>query len=331
MEKRSVAVCSGYYGFNNFGDEAVLSVLLETFSDKYECIVCSSNPKETESSHGVKSIYSFDYLRVLQEIKKADVFISGGGSLLQDVTSFKSLVYYLLLIYWALLCRKKVIIFAQGLGPFRLAVSKVLVRYALNLCDLVTVRDIESKILLDSWKVKSTQVCDPVFVYPIKLEKRPATVGVQLRDFLGVNEVFLKNLAEAINKNFSDKKVLVYPFQSKLDKNVCERFMSLLKVPEVELREGLDIKTLADEISSLEYLIAMRFHAVLLGLRAGVKVLPISYDDKVRILSEQVGINYEKLESYDFNSSVAALENYDIERVSNKISCLSFDKNIFDI
>ena len=71
MEKRSVAVCSGYYGFNNFGDEAVLSVLLETFSDKYECIVCSSNPKETELSHGVKSIYSFDYLRVLQEIKKS--------------------------------------------------------------------------------------------------------------------------------------------------------------------------------------------------------------------------------------------------------------------
>ena len=111
---------SGYYGFDNFGDETILKVLteqLKKFEKSSEITVFSSNPLKTEELYNVKSVYSFDLLSVVKELLRCNYLISGGGSLLQDVTSNKSLIYYLGVIAVALFFRKKVIIFAQGIGP----------------------------------------------------------------------------------------------------------------------------------------------------------------------------------------------------------------------
>ena len=108
---------SGYYGFDNFGDETILKVLteqLKKFEKSSEITVFSSNPLKTENLYNVKSVYSFDLLSVVKELLRCNYLISGGGSLLQDVTSNKSLIYYLGVIAVALFFRKKVIIFAQG-------------------------------------------------------------------------------------------------------------------------------------------------------------------------------------------------------------------------
>ena len=125
MGERLKAVCSGYYGFDNFGDDAVLKVLVEMFSKKYNLTVFSSSPDKTAIQYGVKSVYSFDYLAVIDKIRKSEVFISGGGSLLQDVTSFKSLLYYLLLLYIAILLKKKIIILIDYWTKYTLVEGEV--------------------------------------------------------------------------------------------------------------------------------------------------------------------------------------------------------------
>ena len=51
---------------------------------------------------------------ILRAVKKCDMLISGGGSLLQDVTSSKSLHYYLSIIRCAEFFHKKVFIYSQG-------------------------------------------------------------------------------------------------------------------------------------------------------------------------------------------------------------------------
>ena len=97
------AVISGYYGFDNFGDEAILNVLVSNLKkNEIEVCVISKNPQKTSKKLDIKSVYTFSILSILKSIKSSDVLISGGGSLLQDVTSLKSLFYYLFIIFIAL-------------------------------------------------------------------------------------------------------------------------------------------------------------------------------------------------------------------------------------
>ena len=87
-------VVSGYIGFDNFGDEAIANVLISHLkkNDAEKITVISSNPEKTSANYGVESV---GMLKFLSAVKDSDVLISGGGSLLQDVTSLKSLIYYL--------------------------------------------------------------------------------------------------------------------------------------------------------------------------------------------------------------------------------------------
>ena len=102
-------VISGYYGCDNFGDETILKVLVDKLKEENADItVLSLNPEKTKALHKVKTVKSFDLLRVITTIMKSDVLISGGGSLLQDATSLKSLLYYLFVISVAEFFHKKV-------------------------------------------------------------------------------------------------------------------------------------------------------------------------------------------------------------------------------
>ena len=164
------AVISGYYGFKNFGDELILSVLIEHLkSVNVESVVLSSDIQFTKENNKVKAVDRFNIKNIVEEIKNSDVLISGGGSLLQDVTSFKSLVYYAFIIALGILFNKKVIIFAQGIGPLNNGLARFIVRKILKFCSYVSVRDEKSLELLKNWKIKVDLVCDPV--YSLKIQQ----------------------------------------------------------------------------------------------------------------------------------------------------------------
>ena len=110
-------VVSGYIGFDNFGDEAIAQVLTNRLKEMgaEKITLISSNPAKTAELYDVNSV---KMLKFLPSILESDVLISGGGSLLQDITSLKSLVYYLGVISSALLFGKKVYIFARYYNDF---------------------------------------------------------------------------------------------------------------------------------------------------------------------------------------------------------------------
>ncbi len=325
------AVCSGYYGFDNFGDDAVLKVLVDNFSSKYDLTVFSSNPDKTSRLYDVSSIYSFDYLKVITALLKCDVLISGGGSLLQDVTSVKSLLYYCGLIFLAGIFRKEIIIFAQGMGPFNSLFSKFFVKFVLKFAKIITVRDDASFELLKKWGLSPVLVCDPVFNIQIPMVYKNSAVGIQLRDFVGVDDNFLKSIANVINENFSDKEVVIFSFQDSKDLKICEHFNTFLNA-NATIKHNLSIDEYITEISQLEYLFAMRFHAVLVALKAGVKVLPISYDKKVSELAKEVEVPYVTLDDYEHLSDlVFELKNQNVNKNKELLNLKHLDFNIFDI
>jgi polysaccharide pyruvyl transferase CsaB len=140
-------VLSGYYGFDNAGDEALLAAISEAlreFSPDINIIVLSASPQRTQELHGVAAVSRFNPISLIQTLRRADLLISGGGSLLQDVTSWRSILYYLGIVTLALILGQPVMFYAQGIGPIRRPWARWLTRVIANRVRLITVRDQDS-------------------------------------------------------------------------------------------------------------------------------------------------------------------------------------------
>ena len=304
-------VVSGYIGFDNFGDEAIAHVLSQKLKEEgaEKITLISSNPEKTSEIHEVSSC---GMLNFIPSLIRSDILISGGGSLLQDVTSFKSLIYYLAVIYTALIFGKKVQIYAQGIGPINSKIGQLLTKFALKKAEEVTVRDLKSQELLHSWGIESELVRDPIFELELPNQQQKGTVGVQLRSFNGVNDEFITKLADEISKRFSDKKIEIFSLQDSIDLDICSKFSEKLRskgLTNIIVLNNLTINEVLEKISNLEYLIAMRFHANVVGIKAGVKTLAINYDPKVEKLSLEYNLPYINLNEKDFSSQFARLLN----------------------
>ena len=300
---------SGYYGFDNFGDETILKILVENLKKiDSEITVFSSNPLKTSKDLKVNSVKSFDLKGVIKSLKSSEGLISGGGSLLQDVTSKKSLIYYLGVIFLAQLFKKKTIIFAQGIGPINDKFLQKITKFLLEKVDYISVRDEKSLALLNSWGINANLCSDPVWNIELNEVEKTEKLGVQLRSFPLLTDEFLLNLAENINKNYADKEVLVLSLQNQLDMEVCTKFKGILKGINSNINcrvlENKSNDEVINTIASLNTLIAMRYHACLIAIKSQVKLLPINYDIKVENLSKMFDLNCLGLDDLEQNNKV---------------------------
>lgn len=333
MKKRFVL--SGYFGFKNFGDEAILSVLVKKLqANGHRITIISSDPQYTKKQfRHIRSVYTFKFQDIIGAIAKSNVLVSGGGSLLQDVTSIKSLIYYLLVISIGLFLRKKVIIFAQGIGPIRSKFGQFLTKNILKHCDYVSVRDEKSLQLLNSWGINADLLCDPIFSTQTDCSKKNNILAVQLRDFKTMNDDFIDRLAQKVVQDFSDIEVEIYSFQDAIDKNICEKFEKALKMLRPELKAtlytGLSNDEIIQKLAKAQYLIAMRFHAIIIGLISRVKVLSINYDIKVEKISKEFNIPMIELNK-SFANQFEELKNENLEYIDNIVKTKTFNWSGFE-
>jgi len=336
MVRKKRILVSGYIGFSNFGDEAVFAALSSYLKSKDADVTAfSSNPKETTRMHGVKSLKYNNPLDILKGILDCDILFSGGGSLLQNTTSSLSLFYYLAIIFLTLLTGKKVVIFAQGIGPIKGGFSEFLAKIAIKAAKIVTVRDTESQFILKKWKINSTLVCDPVWGIKLPEYKPQGYVGIQLRPYEHMDKYFMERLARGVGLYFDDRKVQIFSFQNNQDASVCYEFQSILKKAspgiDCEVIARASIDELVEDFSKLEYLIAMRFHACLLGLHYGIKTLPVSYDKKVESLAKNIGIDYLSADdNVDFYPTIQEFRNEGMKAFRPQGLNMAFDWSIFD-
>ena len=134
---------SGYYGCGNIGDEAVLAGIVESFAirsgtNSASFTVLSANAADTGKRHGLAAIDRMKLPAVRRVLRESDLLISGGGSLLQDTTSVRSLLYYLWVVRLARSCGTPVMFFAQGIGPLRRKISRALTRIVANRVRMIT-------------------------------------------------------------------------------------------------------------------------------------------------------------------------------------------------
>ncbi|MEW5821568.1 MAG: polysaccharide pyruvyl transferase family protein, partial [Cyanobacteriota bacterium] len=167
VPKSIKVVISGYYGFGNFGDEAILLVLVRELKKLLPGInitVLSKTPEVTSKELGVNSVDRMNFVKVIPELMSANMLISGGGSLLQDVTGPLTIYYYLIIILLASILGCKTVIYSQGIGPINRKLSKILTSLILRLPVYKTVRDLKSLEFLKTLNIESELTSDPVWL-----------------------------------------------------------------------------------------------------------------------------------------------------------------------
>ena len=95
-QRRYRVLVSGYYGFSNAGDDAILEAIqqsVQTVGEDIGVTVLSNDPALTWKQYSMDAIPRFRVGEVFSALRRCDVLLSGGGSLLQDTTSTRSLLY----------------------------------------------------------------------------------------------------------------------------------------------------------------------------------------------------------------------------------------------
>ncbi|NLO04505.1 MAG: polysaccharide pyruvyl transferase CsaB, partial [candidate division WS1 bacterium] len=141
---------SGYYGFGNAGDEAVLSATLTEIRRRLpeaEPVVLSADPQATRRQHEVAALPRWPFGSLREAVRSADLLVSGGGSLLQNATSSRSLIYYLLTLELARRANVPYMIHGQGLGPLNGLLSRRATGRVLRNARAITLRDEASMAL----------------------------------------------------------------------------------------------------------------------------------------------------------------------------------------
>ena len=165
---------SGYYGFGNHGDEALLAGLVAGLRVRdHEPLVLSADPEATRALHGVEARSRTRGLPTA--LLSVDAVVSGGGGLLQDVTSGRSLVYYLATVRLARILGKRTIVYGQSVGPLSPR-GRTWVRYALAGVP-VSVRDAPSERLLAELGIASARTADAALLAPAAAPSHGAESG----------------------------------------------------------------------------------------------------------------------------------------------------------
>ncbi|MFD1848661.1 polysaccharide pyruvyl transferase CsaB [Oceanobacillus bengalensis] len=287
-------VLSGYYGFDNVGDEAILySMILaiRKVQPETKITVLSQDPLLTERLYDVHAVKRSNFREVSRVIKASDGLISGGGSLMQDQTSMKSIPYYCGIIQLAKWHKKPVFIYAQGVGPVNQKLGKWIIRHTFNKTNSITVRDPASQNLLEEIGVVKQIELMPDPVLSIRLEQlqrneRERTIAVSVREWpteVKYKEMMANSLDSLVQYGY---EVIFVPMHGKQDKETSleiARHMteeSSIFSPDSSLEEKIAI------ISEANLLIGMRLHSLIFAAIGNTPFLAISYDPKIDAFME---------------------------------------------
>lgn len=321
---------SGYYGFDNAGDDAVLFAIVQALREMVkdaEITVLSNQPEKTAKEFGVNAVNRWGKKEIFRAVRNCDVLISGGGSLLQDVTSKNGILYYLGIIYLAQKLKKPVLIYAQGIGPVIYKRNRKLCGRILNKVSAITVRDGDSCKVLSAMNVKRPMdvVVDPVLgIDGENIDKALGetilakagwqknggkTLMVALRPWTG-SENYIREVALCCD-HFSARgwQVVFLPMHYGEDESIGKRTAEIMRQKAIVLTENYSpIETMA-LLKSSDLVLGMRLHALIMASIFQKPMVALSYDPKINSFMTNCGDHYcYSVQSSDSAELIKGLE-----------------------
>jgi polysaccharide pyruvyl transferase CsaB len=311
---------SGYYGFGNLGDEALLAVIVQRLRATFSSAaidVLSATPKRTATAYGVETTPRWDWRAVRSAISRSDVVLSGGGGLLQNATSFRSLLYYASILREGVRRGCKTMIFAQSIGPLD-PLGRFTVRRFCRGVARATVRDERSRRLLSELLPRTVveRTADPVFLYDPDIESIDLSAEglgpesgpyaiVSIRKAAGVREGtrLLARAIDRLSKRHGIRAAFL-PLGGATDAAVATDVIRACESAPVLLPES-PLPTAAAMIAGARVVIGMRLHALVLAARYAVPFLAMPYDPKVNALCEDLAYPLGPLQLGNAQTSAA--------------------------
>ncbi|WP_248929400.1 polysaccharide pyruvyl transferase CsaB [Paenibacillus hamazuiensis] len=306
---RITLALSGYYGFDNSGDEAVLQSILLALEEQgrahdlqFDPVVLSIDPAKTSRAYGVRAVHRMKPGAVFGALREADGLISGGGSLLQDETSSKTIPYYLAVLKLAQWLGKPTFVYSQGIGPVHRKMFYPWIRGTFRKCKYISVRDAESAELLRETGLSGDSihvVPDPVMGLKLRDGAEPPAradagsagtrlpvIGVSVR-FWNPDRTELDALAEALTHMLDSQpmELRFLPFHLPSDevasRHVIQRMGDKYKQQITVIPDAFHPQDMLAEVSRCDLLIGMRLHSLIYAAGQYVPMIGISYDPKI--------------------------------------------------
>jgi L-malate glycosyltransferase len=292
---------SGYYGFKNSGDDAILMAILDnlrTYKKDIKILVLSKNPEETKRIYGIDTADRYNFNEVVKAIKSSKLFLTGGGNLIQDESSTRSLMYYLATIWMAKKFGLKVMLYSNGIGAVDKKANRLITSRIINTVDVITLREEKSLEELKSLNITKPQVfvtADPAFTLDpcsdeeaftiLKAEgvdKEKPKVGISIRKWKNCKS-YIKQIAAAADYMFETLHVqpVLIPMHYPHDVEICQTVASMMKHPPIIIKNKYSVTQTLGIIKNMDMIIGMRLHALIYGASLQVPMLGLIYDPKV--------------------------------------------------
>ncbi len=307
---RDGALVCGAYGRGNAGDDAILEAIvreLRQLDPDLPVWVLSRKPGNTRLTYRVNSIYTFHVPKFLLRMRKTKLYINGGGSLMQDATSRRSLWFYLFTISAAKLLGNKVMMYGCGIGPIRYPSNRRLAARVLQKrVDAITLRDTHSKTELEAMGVTAPEIilsADPTVILPAAesatvdgilenagLDPAGRYIGFALRPWPGF-ESKVKIFAQAADYAYETYGLtpLFIPIESRLDLSAAQQVVKHIKAPCCLLPEAGSSAHTIGLFARMQVVVSMRLHALVFAAGQAVPLVGVVYDPKISSFLSYIG------------------------------------------
>ncbi|HEY8420818.1 MAG TPA: polysaccharide pyruvyl transferase CsaB [Thermoclostridium sp.] len=327
----------GYYGFCNSGDDAILKSIIEQLgrhNEQLSIVVLSNNPHETRTQYRVQSVHRFNPFKVPALLSKTRLFIAGGGTLIQDDTSSRSLWYYLFILHLAKKKGARTVLFANGLGPLTGKKNRRAASRILNRMDAITLRDSNAYhelMSLDVTKPVIKITADPALTLTscdlsagldiLRKEGIPTDrkiVALCLRKWKKVKNAvqILASLADRIVTDFNATPLFI-AMQHPNDLRFSEKVLQNMKQKGYILSERYSVDETISVIGNTSLVIGMRLHSLIYAANMNIPMVGLAYEQKVGFFMQSINQPY-----VDWN------ENFNMDDLLKKLQevCDNSDK-----
>ena len=295
------AVICGAYGKGNAGDDAILVCMIRQLRQQdpdLPITVMTRQPRQTAMLTGVSTVHIFNTLAAGRVMKKSRLYISGGGSLIQNVTSNRSLMYYLYSIRQARRAGCKVMMYGCGIGPVNGEKNQAQAARVLEEnVDLIALRDRESLDTLRAFGVHTPRVqvtADPALLMTgddAAAGRYLARNGLNpqgnyslfvLRPWDGTQEK-LSAICAAADYGWEKYGLapLFYTLEPGRDDEITLTAAGMVQAPCHVLPPMEDGGALCGLMGRMGLVVSMRLHALIFACAQQTRVAAISYDPKV--------------------------------------------------
>ncbi len=330
--KKYDVIVSGYYGFGNIGDDAMLRSIVDNLQEQkpgISILALSRNPVETARNYGVSAINRKNIFKVYSSMKKAKLFVYGGGNIIQDSTSSRSLMFYLGTAWLAKKLKLKIMFYANGIGPINKSGNAEHSRKILNMADVITVRERFSFNELKKMGITGPKIAltaDAAFavnINPDELNDSRNFSGLSLdKNYAGFSvrrcpgfeeyqhEKYEQTIAETADYVFNKYGLepVFIPMEYNVDIYTIKNIISKMKTKNYIISNNHTVLETFSVIHKMDIMVSMRLHALIFAAYLKVPFIGISYQPKVDGFLEYIN-----------QPSAGSVKEINLERLRSKI------------